>query len=220
MKSKFKYGLIVIVVASLALIGFKRMNISAYDSKEINNDVIEQVNKEYAEAEDVTTMEEETPVQVEVHADKIGEWASEMKKMLSEPLDDPKLRETNNDEAFEKYLKAGIVVDSFPSRAVEQGSAIREDFSNILSLSTLMGLLQFSRTTHLDPNGGAIEATELYSEWRPASDDLEKVYEKITQIINDIDVKYNKEGEGEVFGVTYSLDGDKVDELEKFIRGE
>lgn len=140
--------------------------------------------------------------------------------MLSEPLVDPALAETNNDEGFEYYLKAKKVVDSFPSESVEAGSPLKQDFMNIITLTTATELFQFSRTSHLDPNGGAKEATELYSQWKPFNIESTQTFEYITQIVNDIDVKYNGNGEGKVYGVTHSLDGDKVDKVEKFVKGE
>ncbi|MEK4406669.1 hypothetical protein MKZ26_20095 [Sporosarcina sp. FSL K6-6792] len=39
------------------------------------------------------------------------------------------------------------------------------------------------------------------------------------QIVNDIDVAVNHNGEGETFGVTHLLNGDKVSEMERFIEG-
>ncbi|MGY3190536.1 hypothetical protein [Lysinibacillus sp. TE18511] len=44
----------------------------------------------------------------------MGEWASKMNVMLSEPMNDSKLKETNNDEGFEFYLKAQDVIREFP----------------------------------------------------------------------------------------------------------
>ncbi|MDF2066520.1 hypothetical protein [Bacillus sp. Cr_A10] len=39
------------------------------------------------------------------------------------------------------------------------------------------------------------------------------------QIVNDIDVAVNHNGEGEMYGVTYLLNGEKVSEVEKLSKG-
>ena len=52
--------------------------------------------------------------QPELYDKELGEWASKMNVMLSEPMNDSKLKETNNDEGFEFYLKAQDVIREFP----------------------------------------------------------------------------------------------------------
>lgn len=38
--------------------------------------------------------------------------------------------------------------------------------------------------------------------------------------MNDLDVAFNHSGEGETFGVTHLLNGDKVSEMEDFVTGK
>ena len=213
MKSNLKVGLAILVVGSLTLFGCKVKNDSTNINKEIDGTVEEQATSK-EEIKEVESSEKDE------QGNEIGEWASESKKMLSEPLDNSKLKEANNDEGFEQYLKIKKVVDSFPSEAVEVDSPLSKDFSNILTLNTAMGLYQYSRTSHIDQNGGAKEDVKQFKQWKSIEEEASQVFEYVKQIINDIDVKYNHQGKGQVFGVTYVLDGNKVDEMEKFFMSE
>lgn len=148
---------------------------------------------------------------------KLNEWISESYKILSEPLDDPRLKEANNDEGFEYYLKSESIrkklsedVDFVP---------IEKDRQNIFSLTAYIAHLQFVRTSSLGHNGEAMEATELVDEWEPIDEDMKQAYEYLDQLIHDLDITLNQNGEGETYGVTYFLNGDKVSEMEKFLRG-
>ncbi|MGY3190535.1 hypothetical protein [Lysinibacillus sp. TE18511] len=47
-----------------------------------------------------------------------------------------------------------------------------------------------------------------------------QAFEYMNQIVNDIDVAINHNGEGEMYGVTHLLNGGKVSEVEKFVKEE
>ena len=59
------------------------------------------------------------------------QWASEMNVMLSEPLDDPKLKEANNNEGYEYYLKAKKVVETYPNHNTLGYTEYEDQFNEI-----------------------------------------------------------------------------------------
>ncbi|MEK5216004.1 MULTISPECIES: hypothetical protein [Psychrobacillus] len=155
----------------------------------------------------------------EVYDAKLGAWASKMNSMLSEPMDDPKLKEAKNDEGFEYYLKAQEVYGEFPYQLIEASNELEKEHSNLFLLTSYILHKQFTRTVHLGPNGEAKESTELVDQWAPTDEYTRQAFEYMKQIVNDIDVAVNHNGEGEMYGVTYLMNGEKVSEVEEFING-
>ena len=170
---------------------------------------------------DEVPKESTKPVTI-VYDKEIGVWLSEMNAMLSAPLDDPRLKEANNDEGFEYYLKAEKVMNLYPNRTpILLGDAKLEiEFSNLNMLSSHMLHGQFVRTAHLNSYGQAKEDTSLSDQWKPTDDEMRQAFEYMKQLVNDLDVAFNHGGEGETFGVTHVLNGDKVSKMEDFITGK
>ena len=79
--------------------------------------------------------------------------------------------------------------------------------------------MQFVRTSEHGHNGEAIEAAYLAEHWKPVPEEMRQAYEYMNQILHDLDVAYNKGGEGETFGVTHKLNGEHADEIELFWSG-
>ncbi len=152
-----------------------------------------------------------------VYDKELGMWVSEMNAMLSLPFDDPRLKETKNDEGFEYYLKAEKVADEYPNQL--DGAEIEKVFDNLLLLKSYISHYQFARTAHLDPNGLAMEDTSLSHQWNKTEEKMRQAFKYMKQIMNDLDVVLNHGGEGETFGVTHLSNGDKVSEMESFISG-
>ncbi|MGN7476446.1 hypothetical protein ACTHOQ_01220 [Solibacillus silvestris] len=150
---------------------------------------------------------------------ELGEWASKMNAMLSEPMDNPKLKEANNDEGFEYYLKAQEVIREFPEQLMLESDKIEKEHSNLFLLSSYISHNQFVRTAHLGPNGEAKESTELADQWNPTDKNMRQAFEYIKQIVNDIDAAVNHNGEGEIYGMSHLLNGDKISEVTQFING-
>ena len=151
----------------------------------------------------------------QLYDEEFGKWASKMNKILSEPTDDPRLKEANNDKGFEYYLKAQEVIREFPNQLIE----IDKDHSNLFLLSSYISHIQFVRTAHLGPNGEAKESTELADQWKPTNEEMHQAFEYMKQIVNDIDIAVNHNGEGEIFGVTYLLNSENVSQIENFVNG-
>ncbi len=156
----------------------------------------------------------------QLYDDEFKRWASKMNAMLSKPMDDPKLKEANNDEGFEYYLKSQEVIREFPNQLLKESKDIEKEHSNLFLLSSYIGHEQFIRTAHIDPNGKAKEATETSEKWKSPDPSMRKAFVYMKQIVNDIDVEVNHNGEGEIYGVTHLLNGKKVSEVEKFVKGE
>ncbi|PIC66196.1 hypothetical protein CSV71_05540 [Sporosarcina sp. P21c] len=155
-----------------------------------------------------------------VYDKEIGMWLKEINAMLSAPLDDPRLKEANNDEGFEYYLKAQKVMELYPNTEVLSGTEFGIEYENLFLLSSYIGHVQFVRTAHLDSYGQAKEDTSLSDQWKPTEDDMRQAFEYMRQLVNDLNIAFNHGGKGETFGVTHLLKGDKVSELEAFVTGE
>ncbi|WP_186673012.1 hypothetical protein [Sporosarcina sp. BP05] len=225
MKSKLLIGSIVLVIG-VAIVGVRAYTGDAKPSgDEIKSIKVDEVSKESTEP--VTIKVDEVskgstePVAI-VYDKEIGVWLSEMNAMLSAPLDDPRLKEANNDEGFEYYLKAQKVMDSYPNRTpIFLGDTnLEKEFHNLIGLEGRISLLQFSRTSHLDSYGRAKEDTSLYDQWKPSDDNMRQAFEYFSQLVNDLDVAFNHSGVGETFGMTHLLNGAKVTEIEPFLNAK
>ncbi|MFJ7932932.1 hypothetical protein [Sporosarcina sp. NPDC096371] len=207
MKSKLLIGSIVLAVG-VAIAGVREVTgIAKASGSKVKNETVVEVTKVLSSPETIKYDKE------------FSEWASAMVTMLSEPLDDPRLKEANHDEGFEYYLKAQQVIWTFPTHLIVEDKEIEKEHSNLFLLSSYIGHNQFVRTAHLDPNGQAKEDTTFSDQWKPTDDDTRQAFEYMKQIVNDIDIEVNHGGEGETFGVTHLLNGDKVSEVERFING-
>jgi len=189
---------------------------------EIKSIQVDEVSKESTEPAtikvDKVSKESTEPVAI-VYDKEIGVWLSEMNAMLSAPLDDPRLKEANNDEGFEYYLKSQKVMAFYPNRTpIFLGDTNLEiEFYNLIALEGRISLLQFTRTAHLDSYGRAKEDTSLYDQWKPSDDNMRQAFEYFSQLVNDLDVAFNHGGEGETFGMTHLLNGAKFSEIEGFL---
>lgn len=205
MNKKFFIGSTIVVIIIL-IIGVREFVVSTQVSVD-NESTIDHVIEDVVESNEP-----------KVYDAKFGEWASKMNTMLSEPLDDPRLKDADNDEGFEYYLKAQEVIREFPNQLIEI-DAIDKDHSNLFLLSSYISHLQFLRTAHLGPNGEAKESTELADQWEPTNEKMYQAFEYMKQIVNDIDIAINHNGEGEIYGVTYLLNSENVSQIENFVNG-
>jgi len=130
--------------------------------------------------------------------------------------------EAKNDDGFEYYLKSKKVMALYPNRTPNflGDTNLEIEFRNLIMLESRMLHLQFARTAHLNSYGQAKEDTSLSDQWKPTDDDMRQAFEYFSQLVNDFDVAFNHGGEGEKFGVTHLLNGDKVSEMEGFITGK
>lgn len=122
------------------------------------------------------------------------------------------------DEGYDYYLKSQALSMTLGSYIRVEGDDLEKDFENLWVLASAIGHEQFVRTAHIGPNGEAIEKTEYYKQWKPTNKRMKLSFEYMKQLLNDIDIAINKDSKGETFGVSHQLDGDKVEEMESFIR--
>ena len=196
MKTKILFGSAIVVISMVTLSGV--LKYSSYKDEATNSDIVEASESQVYHAE-------------------IGEWVSEMNILLSEPLNDPKLKKANNDEGFEYYLKSLVVDRKSPIDLIKGNKELEEDYINLFLLTSYISNKQAARTVHLDPNGEAIESTDLVNQWAPTDENTHKAFEYVKQIMNDLDVAINHNGKGEIYGVTHLLNGDKASEVKKFV---
>ena len=165
----------------------------------------------------------EAPIQKEQTKEEkaFGEWIVETKEMLSKQSKDPLLEQSGNDEGFNMYLNARDYNDlQIPKLQKGTKYGKDKDINNLWVLSTFVTHMQFSRTSHLGHIGQAMEKAERAKDWEETPEEMRQAYEYMNQILHDLDTAVNRDGKGETYGVTYRLNGDKVDEMEAFIKGD
>jgi hypothetical protein len=115
------------------------------------------------------------------------QWASEMNVMLSEPLDDPKLKEANNNEGYEYYLKAKKVVETYPNYHTSGYAEYEDQFNEIYLQYAQISHFQFVRTSHLDPTGMglATESSHLSRQWRLTDDNMRKPFAEMKRLMKE-----------------------------------
>ncbi|WEA43821.1 hypothetical protein [Priestia aryabhattai] len=125
-----------------------------------------------------------------------------------------------NDKAYNMYLHAKEISSDIQLLNEENTIGQNADMKNLFVLTTMVQHFQFVRTSHIDPNGNAVEKTQYADQWEQPSEPMIQADKYIKEILHDLDVANNKGGKGKTYGVTHRLDGDKVDELEAFLNGE
>ncbi|MEK5184959.1 hypothetical protein [Solibacillus sp. FSL W7-1324] len=196
MKTKILFGSAIVVITMVTLSGVLKFS----------SDEDEATNRNFVEASES-----------QIYHAEIKEWVSEMNVLLSEPLNDPKLKKANNDEGFEYYLKSLVVDRESPIDVIKGNKELKEDYTTLFLLTSYISNKQAARTVHLDPNGEAIESTDLVDQWAPTDENTRIAFDYMKQIINDLDVAINHKGKGEVYGVTHLLNGNKASEVKKFV---
>ncbi|WP_404458798.1 hypothetical protein [Oceanobacillus kapialis] len=185
------------------------------------NENKEEVKSKSAMKEQEVGAEQENQALLEWESsENFGEWITKSIEILEGNLDDPRIEQSGNDEGFTYYLKIEEIANLRDEMEVwAEGKAMGEDMSNLFMLNSLINHLQFSRTAHLGNNGEAIEAVELVEQWKPTDVEMRKAYEYTVQLFHDLDIAVNHDGKGEVYGVTHTLNGDKVSEMTKIWKG-
>ena len=137
-------------------------------------------------------------------------WVAAKVKEFSQVLN-PKMYEAGFDDGYDYYSKARIVNESIVQFTIE-GVDIQKDFENLHMLSGIILHEHDVRTQHLDLESYGTNKLDAIKDWKPISEEMKQSYDYMLQLLNDLDVALNKHGEGETFGLTHQLDGDKVDE--------
>lgn len=158
----------------------------------------------------------------EVAVNELPEFSPQTKECLAETLaefnrpPEERFDEAGNDIGLVYYIKAQEAIESMSQSVHHTEVGFDEDFSNLRLLAAAINLNQFVRTAHIEDTGKEKTNLEHGKDWKPVPKKTEKSFESMKQLLNDLDVAINKNGEGKTFGVSHLMDGDKVGELESF----
>lgn len=119
--------------------------------------------------------------------------ASRIEVFSQEP--DQKLYDAGFSKEYDYYLKAQSVLNLLGTYIKVEGIDLEKDFENLKVLAKI-----------------------IVQEYPNRPEKVGRSFDYMKQLVNDIDIAINKGGNGETFGVSYQLEGDKIDELESFIK--
>lgn len=220
MKRLLVIGLIAVfaVILGVSQLSFNQSEdvsatIQAQDIKEVKSEEVREEEKE-----------EEPEVEMEIDVnDNFADWIAAAKSVIEDGLLDPRIEQTDYDEGFRYYLEAEAIEELHQKKEAdltdeetetEIGKAIEQDLDNLATLCTMLEHFQFDRTSELGENGEAVEAIEQHEEWRDIPEDMRIAYAQIEMIIHDLDIAIHHNGKGETYGVTHTLDGENVEDLQ------
>lgn len=152
------------------------------------------------------------------------DWISSVNiTFQEEPAKDSELIQVGKDKYYNYYVQA-IGIQSVLEIIQVEGVALEKDFDNLYLLTKIIEEEQIKRTEHIEPDQydkrDSDQMLAVIKEWKAPSERMEKAIEYTKQLLNDIDIAINKNGKGDLSGVTYQVDGPKTNELEVFIQGE
>lgn len=206
----------IVSVASVATIGILLLS-SCGNSEETVTEAQTAVKEEVVEEKEAEQEEEELlPYET---SENFGEWLTKSIEILDGELADPRIEQSGNDEGFTYYLKANAIFDlQYEMEAWAEGKAIGQDMSNLQLQKSVLGHLQFVRTSHLGREGQAVESVELADQWETSPDvkkDMQKAFEYMKQLLHDLDIAINHDGEGKTYGVTHTLNGANASKVDR-----
>ncbi|SFE03190.1 hypothetical protein SAMN05216238_107132 [Lentibacillus persicus] len=155
--------------------------------------------------------------------EKLSKFFAEQSESFSELADYSKWKQTSYDEGFNYYLKVQEFYESWNDASINitgESESLQNDFRNIGHMKAIINHNQFSRTSHLGRQGQAKEDVERSDQWKETPEEMRQAYEYMKQIVHDLDVAFNHDGEGETYGVTYTLNGDKASKVESLFNGK
>jgi len=187
----------------------------------------ETAEEEPATAPDAGNVEEGETTEVSkdqsvaVQNKEVADFIERHAEKFPRQLDDPRLRQANGDEGFNYYLKAKTLAEEQNVLDFSQESeALQKDFLNLFLLTSAIQNEQFVRTAHIGQIGQAKEDVEHSDQWKPTSDRMRQAYAYISQILHDLNIAVNHNEELEPFGVTHTLNGENVPEIQSFTQGD
>ncbi|MEH7380880.1 hypothetical protein V7138_10405 [Bacillus sp. JJ1533] len=136
-----------------------------------------------------------------------------------------------NKEADEKLMQAGYppeyyyAIESYGILTVVgdhikvEGADLEKDFHKLRMLAAVIQIEQDKRSNHVKIDKAKMHKqppSKTVKKWKPASERYHQAVKYMKQLLNDINVVVNKTGQP--FGVSEHLDGDKVDELDSFLK--
>lgn len=108
----------------------------------------------------------------------------------------------------EYYPKANIITSELKYFRI-QGDDLEKDFENLQVLQIMMGHLDYVISVQKEQGIGTAESY----------DEMKKAFKYFSELLHDLNIVINYNEKGEMFGLTNQLDGNRVEELKKFIYG-
>lgn len=146
------------------------------------------------------------------------EWIAEMAAEFNRVPEESFEELDQEDVGFVYYTKADNLYKNMQHYIDDKNESFDEDFANLRMLAAGISHNQFERTAHIDDTGKEKDNLEHAEDWKPMPASMETAYQYMRQLLNDLDVTINKNGKGTSFGVSHLTNGDKVNELESFIK--
>ncbi|MED1863081.1 hypothetical protein P4V41_06405 [Fictibacillus nanhaiensis] len=145
-------------------------------------------------------------------AKNLKEWIAVTDEMFKATLADVHA----DDPAHYYYLSASNVNGNLGFRYDAEGIAIEKDLKNLQALTGIVEEEHKKRYAHLNIENE--NPFKYKDQFKPADERLFQAHKYTADLISDINVAINKDGKGTNNGYAYMLDGDKIKELESFIK--
>ena len=142
----------------------------------------------------------------------LKEWIAVTDEIYKAPLQEQYI----DDPAHYYFLSALNVNGNLGFRYAAEGVAIEKDLENLKALTDIVKEEHQKRYAHLNIENE--NPFKYKDQFKPAGERLYQAHEYTADLINDIHVAINKDGKGTSNGYAYMLDGDKIKELENFIK--
>lgn len=105
------------------------------------------------------------------------------------------------------YLKSERIIKEHEKYFRIEGEDLQKDFDNLRMLK--LAISHFNNVISVQEKDGT-DTEDSYNQ-------LNKSFKYFSELLHDINIVINYNGDGETYGVTHQLDGDKVEELESFL---
>jgi hypothetical protein len=123
----------------------------------------------------------------------------------------------NDDPALYYWIGAALIFNSLDSNYKAEGIDIKKDLKNLRDAAAIVYEEHQNRYTHLGlKNENPLKYKDQFKE---PSERLYQAHAYVGALLNDLNISLNGAA-GESEGVAYMLDGDRMDELERFIQNE
>lgn len=150
------------------------------------------------------------------YAPNVKDWIANTLEEFNRPPDQKRL-DTGYDEGYDYYLKSMIVSNTVGAYIRVAGEDLEKDFENLGVLAGIISHEHYVRTAHIRPADYA-NKLDAVKDWKPVTKRMTLSFNYMKQLLNDLHVAINQNGEGKIYGVTHQLDGPKVKEMESFIQ--
>ncbi len=143
----------------------------------------------------------------------VQEFIAQFDEIYKEPLPE----QYSDDPALYYQIGAMLIFTSLDMNYKAEGVAVEKDLQNLRDVAAIVREEHQARYAHL---GLENENPHKYEDqFKEPSERLEQGHVYVKALLNDLNIALN-DAEGTTEGYTYMLDGEKIAELEAFIRNE